>query len=157
MQKKDYQYFKEKTQEILKIPQIQKLDRFIQHGKVNRLEHSVYVAYSSFRLCKKLKLNVDYNSLIRGALLHDYFLYEHTKEGLSAWHHGIYHPYAAYQNANSLFLLTNIEKDIIRNHMWPLTLFHIPKCKESVIVCIVDKLCAILEFLHWSIPQLKIY
>ena len=40
--------------------------------------------------------------------------------------------------------MNRIEADIISKHMFPLT-FNPPRYKESVIVCIVDKVCSIYE------------
>ena len=42
------------------------------------------------------------------------------------------------------YSLNNIEKDIIEKHMWPLTL-RLPKYKESYVVLMVDKYCALFE------------
>ena len=49
-------------------------------------------------------------------------------------------------NAQKLFILNEIEKDIILKHMWPVT-FSAPKYLESYIITFVDKYCAIKE---WS-------
>ena len=81
---------------------------------------------------------------MRGALLHDYFLYD--------WHipdenrplHGRYHPSAALKNAEEDFELSDMERDIIKKHMFPLTLTP-PAYKESLLVCLVDKACSIYE------------
>lgn len=145
MKENEYLFFKLKAEELLEQSNIQKLKEFQQHAGVNRLEHSVYVAYSSYCLCRRLKLRVDYDSLIRGAVLHDYFLYDWKDINVSPRWHGIVHPRIAYRNAKSLFSLNIIEKDIILTHMWPLTIFHIPKHRESIIVCLADKICALME------------
>lgn len=65
--------------EIVKLSESSRFDemeKVIQHGSTTVLEHSVKVAYLSYKIAKGLNLDVDYNSLIRGALLHDYFLYD---------------------------------------------------------------------------------
>lgn len=50
--------------------------QFFQHGTTTVFDHSVKVAYTSVRLAKFLHLKTDKHALIRGALLHDYFLYD---------------------------------------------------------------------------------
>lgn len=110
----------------------------MQHGSTTVYRHSVSVAYLSFLLAKRLHLKVDYRSLIRGALLHDYFLYDWHEKGENHRLHGFYHPKRALLNARKHFDLNEIEEDIIIKHMFPLTL-PAPKYKESVIVCVVDK------------------
>jgi len=116
--------------------------KFTQHGTVSCLEHSMDVSYYSYVICKKLKL--DYRSAARGGLLHDYFLYD--------WHysphrlHGIRHPRLALINADKDFKLNMLEKDIIKRHMWPLTLLP-PRHIESFVVSFVDKYCTIKEVL----------
>lgn len=81
---------------------------------------------------------------MRGALLHDYFLYDwHTKhEGHSL--HGFFHPGRALKNAERDFSLSPTERNMIKTHMFPLTLPP-PKCKESWILVVADKVCAIKE------------
>lgn len=55
--------------------------RFFQHGTVTVFDHSVAVALMCLQLAALLRLRTDTRSLVRGALLHDYFLYDwHIKE-----------------------------------------------------------------------------
>ena len=129
--------------EILSTPEMQQTKNFVQHGKVSVFSHSVAVAMYSYRFAKKLKMKFDARSLIRGALLHDFFLYD--------WHddwdklHGFKHPKIALENAVEKFDLNRRERDIIRKHMWPMTLINIPKCKEAWVICLIDKYCSIME------------
>ncbi len=120
--------------------------QYRQHGNTTVYDHSVDVAYMSLYLADLLHLKVDKASLVRGALLHDYFLYDwHDKE---KWHrlHGFRHPKTALKNAGEDFNLTEREKNIIARHMFPLTLIP-PRYKEAWLVCLADKLCALSETL----------
>ena len=118
---------------------------FIQHGSVSVYAHCLSVAAESVRIARALDLNVDTDALIRGALLHDYFLYD--------WHdnpdgrhnlHGFTHPYKALKNAMDDFDLSGKERDIIVHHMFPLVPLP-PHSKEAWLVCIADKVCATKE------------
>ena len=78
-------------------------------------------------------------------MVHDLFLYDWRKrqddrKGL----HAFTHPRTAYENASKLFDLNEKEKDIILKHMWPVTVA-LPKYKESYILTLVDKYCALNE------------
>ena len=116
----------------------------IEHGDTSTLEHCVAVAYVSFYIAKKMHLRCDYNSLIRGALLHDYFLYDwHVADDSHKWH-GFSHAQTALNNASKDFELTNIEMDIIAKHMFPLNIKP-PKYRESYIVSLADKICSSYE------------
>ena len=66
--------------------------KFIQHGDVSVYQHCIFVAYMSCRIANKFNLNVDKRSLIRGALLHDYFLYDWHDKNKPAKFHGFTHP-----------------------------------------------------------------
>ena len=118
-----------------------------QHHNSSIYDHVMDVSYFSYRACKFLKL--DYRSAARGALLHDFFLYDwrnHDVPDLPAEKfHGIEHPKIAVANAKKHFNLNDIEEDIIRKHMWPLTLVP-PKYKESFIVSFADTYLASKEF-----------
>ena len=119
--------------------------KYIQHGDTSCLLHSVAVAYFCCILAERLKfLKLHEKQLLRGALLHDYFLYDWHIPDKSRPMHGRYHPRAACKNAEEDFKLTVIEKDIIKKHMFPLT-FTPPKYRESVVVCLVDKACSVYE------------
>ena len=142
--------FKSYLLEVMKKKKFLKMNRYIQHGNTTCLLHSIAVSYYSYRLCKFLKLNIREKELIRGALLHDYFLYDwHEKYNPSKnlGLHGIIHPKIALFNAKKDYNINDIEEDIIKNHMFPLT-FYPPKYKESAIVCIVDKICSIYEIFN---------
>jgi uncharacterized protein len=89
-------------------------------------------------------LGLDYCSAARGGLLHDFFLYDWHITKQQKGLHGFTHPYTALKNANRFFNLNDLEKDIIVKHMWPLTI-RLPKYKETLIVVLVDKYCAIME------------
>lgn len=120
--------------------------KLIQHGNVSVFAHSLAVAAYSEKLAIKLGIDYDRKSLIRGALLHDFFLYDwHETNNVGDGLHGFAHPNTASKNALRYFRLNNKELDIIRKHMWPLTLTKIPRYKESWLVCIADKYCSLLE------------
>lgn len=119
--------------------QSQKL--YIQHGDVSIFDHSLRVACLSIRIARRLGLKVDHQAIVRGALLHDYFLYDWHIPDSSRGLHGFSHARCALNNAMRDFSLREIEKDIIVKHMFPLNITP-PKYKESFIVCFADKVCA---------------
>lgn len=119
--------------------------KFIQHGSVSVYVHSIMVAYTSCYLAEKYNIDVRWDEMIMGALLHDYFLYDwHDRSDSHKRPHGFYHPTAALNNAMEDFSLTSIEKNIIKCHMFPLTIMP-PKYKEGWIVCLADKICSVRE------------
>lgn len=116
----------------------------IQHGNVSIYEHSLGVACLSIYLASCLKINVDKKSLVRGALLHDYFLYDWHEQDKNHRLHGFRHAKRALKNASFEFVLNPVEQDIIEKHMFPLNIKP-PKYRESIIVCIADKICTVME------------
>ena len=141
----DYIEFKQCINNIYNNPKVISMNQFIHHGNVDCLEHSMSVAYRSYLVCKKL--GFDYTSASRGALLHDFYLYDWHVKGSHVGLHGFNHPNIALENAQKYFQLNEIEKDIIKKHMWPLTL-RFPRFKESLIVLLVDKYCSLLEIVQ---------
>jgi len=123
----------------------------IQHGNMTVNEHCVNVAKLSVAISEKLHIRCEKRDLIRGALLHDYFLYDwHVGDARKPQNlHGFYHPGIALRNASREFDLTDREKDIIEKHMWPLTLTKIPRCRETWIVTTADKCCSLMETFHY--------
>ena len=134
-------------EDILESKGMIKQKEFVQHGDCSVFEHSVGVAKECVKRAYKSKESVDMRSLVRGALLHDYFLYDWHIPDKSRPMHGRYHPRAACKNAEEDFKLTDIERDIIKKHMFPLTLTP-PKYRESVLVCLVDKVCSVYEIFN---------
>ena len=59
--------------------------------------------------------------------------------------HGYTHPAKACENAVTYFDVNEDVQEVIRRHMWPLTLRSFPKSREAILVCMADKLCAIRE------------
>lgn len=130
--------------EAIRGSRLEKTDSYIQHGDTSCLLHTAAVAYYSIWLCRLIGLRVRRRELIRGALLHDYFLYDWHDGKKERRIHGFTHPTTALKNAMEDFELTERERDIIKKHMFPLTPVP-PKYRESVIVCFVDKYCSLYE------------
>ena len=104
---------------------------YIQHGTTTVFAHSVRVASLSLKLAKKLHLRVNRKSLLRGALLHDYFLYDWHEKDRSHRLHGLYHAGTALKNAKKDFHLNKLEENIIARHMFPLNPIF-PRYKEEI-------------------------
>ncbi len=128
--------------------------KYKQHGSCSIYEHSIAVACTSCWIASKLHFNVDYESLLKGALLHDYFLYDWHDKSKECQLHAFSHPRKALQNACEDFQLTPKEENIILRHMFPLTPTP-PYYLESWIVCAADKFCALKETLRMNDIQLK--
>ena len=133
-------------EDILTSPRMQLEKELTQHGTVSCFEHSVSVAYMSLRLARLAKVRVDERSLVRGALLHDYFLYDWHDREPGHRLHGFHHARRALANAKADFGVNEREADIILKHMFPLNIA-LPKYRESVVVTIADKWCACWELL----------
>ena len=118
----------------------------IQHGSTTVFAHCVKVACFSLFLANKLHIPVNTHALLRGALLHDYFLYDWHEKNAGHRFHGFTHPATALKNAQEDFMLTPVEKDNIARHMFPLCPIP-PRCREAWLVCAADKYCALLETL----------
>ena len=147
--------------DILLDPKAQQMKNFTQHGNTTVFEHCVSVAKFSLLMAqyleKMFKLKFDKDSLVRAALLHDYFLYDwHDKTVPGHNIHGFTHPRTAMLNADRDFGLNEIEKDIISKHMFPLTIMP-PRHRESVLVTLADKWCALCETFKVDVSSYIIY
>ncbi len=127
--------------DILESKGMQQTKQYVQHGDMSVFEHSVLVASLCVAIAARLGLRVDMPSLVRGALLHDYFLYDWHRRDRSRQPHAIFHAACALTNAERDFALNDIERNMIRAHMFPLPPA-LPRCRESIILCIADKICA---------------
>ncbi len=143
---KDEIIFHQAILPIVNTEKMQSTKNCIQHGNVSVFAHSMAVARYSIKLAEALGIKYDRKSLIRGAILHDFFLYDwHETSNIGDGLHGFAHPYTASKNAIRQFRLNSRELDIIRKHMWPLTLTKVPMHRESWLVCAADKYCSLLE------------
>ncbi len=145
--------------DILGSDEFVRLREFIQHGNVTVYEHCIHVALCAIKINRALYAKSKERELIRGALLHDYFLYDwHNADAPGNTHpklHGFYHPGIALKNATRDFVLSEREKDIIRKHMWPLTV-NPPRCREAWIVCLADKYASTLETLKLKKGKIRV-
>ena len=120
--------------------------KFIKHHDESVYDHSLKVAYRAYEIA--YSHNLDWVSTIRGALLHDFFLYKFKKTFsfrliTDSIKHAISHPIIAFDKAKKYFDLKEKEENIIKGHMFP---FGLPKSKEAWIVSYVDKYIASFEY-----------
>ena len=65
--------------------------KYMQHSDISVYKHCISVAYTSVELADRLAWNVNRRELIRGALLHDYFLYDWHEKNAGHRFHGFIH------------------------------------------------------------------
>lgn len=138
------QDFYECILEIAAHPLVVQMKQYPQHGKTDCYRHCLHVAYYNYWICTFLGLRAQ--EAARAGMLHDLFLYDwhtHAKETGERFH-GIRHPKRAMEIAQANFQLSDLERDMILKHMWPLTIIP-PRYPESFVICLVDKFCSICE------------
>lgn len=142
---------------ILEHPQYQKLRLLRHHGEANSVyDHSVAVAEMSYVLARKMRLSEDETaSIVRAALLHDFFGYDWHGDrfrqyvnhfsGLRrlARMHAFVHGRIAADRARMTFGLSNKECEAIARHMFPLAAM--PRTRIAWIVTLADKAVASKE------------
>ncbi|MDO4614991.1 MAG: HD domain-containing protein [Lachnospiraceae bacterium] len=128
-------------------PRIRRMKQYQQHTISNTFDHVCHVARMSRKIQKKLRLSLSEAELLRGAMLHDYYLYNFRENPIGPYAHGTSHAQIAAENADRDFHLTEKEKQIILSHMWPLNLTRIPRCREAWVVTAADKICAFQEMI----------
>ena len=134
------------AKDIINNEYYQKLIEENHHG-LNRYEHSIRVAKKTYNIAKKL--NINYVSATRAALLHDFFINTDFGE-IKGIKKGTTHPEIALQNAKKHFNLNKKEEDAIINHMFPLT-FTPPASLEGVVLSLTDKIIAIYEYSRFKL------
>ena len=137
--------FMEVAKPIIEHKEYQQM-RKIKHHDESVFDHSIKVAFYAYQMA--YKHNLDWESTIRGALLHDFFLYKFKKTMslrliTDSIKHAIAHPHIAFNNACKFFDINEKEENIIKGHMFP---FGLPKSKEAWIVSYYDKCIATLEY-----------
>lgn len=139
---RDWALYQSYLSEIAEQPAVQPMKQTPQHKGGTSFAHCVNVAVKSYRLAKKLGWKVDLQSLARGAMLHDFYLYDTETMPYSDYRHSLIHPKLSLQNAEHVYALNDKEKNIILSHMWPIPGAPIPRSREAWLVCMADKLCA---------------
>ena len=119
--------------EISGNPRFKECENYISHGNTTVMTRVISVTLLALNLSEKLKIDVDKRQLIRGALLHDFYLYDWHNKSLGELH-GFHHPRHALREALKDYKLTRKEVDIIIHHMFPLT-FNAPRSKEARLLC----------------------
>ena len=148
MEDNDLKIFEETLKDYLHNPIVEQMKNYKAHGKKDVYTHCIDVAKMAYQLNDKFSLNADLNTLLIGALLHDFYLYD--------WHdapintklfemHGYTHAKIAKENAVKYFDIDEDVQKVIECHMWPLTLRSFPNSKEAFIVSVADKICALKE------------
>ena len=139
-QKQDLE-FSRIVEKILENKEFGKTKEMEHHG-VNRFDHSVKVAYYSYKVAKTLGL--DYEQTARGGLLHDFFFSSEERTGKDKFISTFVHPKEALETAKEHFDLSAKEEDMIKSHMFPINPA-VPRYMESWIVSGVDKVVAVDE------------
>ncbi len=155
LKKEEKRQFSNYISDVVDNDLVKSLDNYTQHRSTTTYKHSLNVAYYSFWIAKRLGLNVEEKSLIRGALLHDFNLYDWRKTNMTSSEHLRTHPKIARYNAKKYFNINPLEEEIILKHMWPVTISKIPTKKEAIIVCAMDSVCAISDFIKSFFPKYK--
>lgn len=123
---------------------VQSMAGFVQHGSVSTLDHCHNVCEVSWWMCRRLHLEADPQVLAVGALLHDFYLYDWHGAG---WRHSYRHAERARRIAASHFGVDTRTQDVIRCHMWPFGITHVPRSREAVVVSLADKYVSLHETL----------
>jgi len=139
--------------DIIRNPEIKKMADIEHHG-ISRLEHSLKVSYKAYRIAKKLHL--DYISVARGGLLHDFYLEGNERNQFHKFTDTFIHPNKALTTTKNIFEINKIEENIIISHMFPIYL-RIPKYRESILVNLTDKLIGAKEMFYEYKAKTKYY
>lgn len=137
--------------DILECKDVLELANHAHHIGTSRFQHSLNVSYYNYRLCKFLHLNA--RAAARAGLLHDLFFYDRKTHEKIQNRHPAEHANIALYNASMRFAITELEGDMILNHMWPLTP-HLPRHAETYVITVVDKLCASAELSAYFMRKL---
>ncbi len=126
--------------ELMRDERVGEMKQYVQHGSISTFDHCRNVASLCQRINRRLHLRADEEALLKGAMLHDYFLYDwhENPRDHNGWH-GFAHADTALRNAKEDFAVDPRVAHIIRSHMWPLNITRVPRSREAWIVCFADK------------------
>ena len=132
---------------LLRDRQVRRMKEFTQHGDTTTYDHCLRVASLSDAINRRFRLHADERTLLTGAMLHDFYLYDWHEKNAGHRLHGFTHPLRAAENAKARFGVDARVEHVIVCHMWPLTLTRLPRTREAWIVCLADKWCSLGEIL----------
>lgn len=142
---KDDEKYLEYVSDILRNKDFLKLANYTHHNS-DRFQHSLNVSYYSYLISKKF--NLDSKKIARAALLHDFFFVDNLSIGKFSRIKTLFlHPKLALDNSLKYYYLSDMERNIITSHMFPLG-WSFPRYKESVLVDLVDNYISIHEALY---------
>ena len=77
----------------------QDMKNYVQHGRISTYEHCESVTDLSYKINRNLHLKANEDTLLKGAMLHDFYLYDwHNYDDGSHKLHGFSHPKRASHN-----------------------------------------------------------
>ncbi len=130
--------------DLLRDRNVLRLDDFGHHFGATRFQHSLNVSYYNYLLCRFFHLNA--KAAARAGLLHDFFFYDRKDHIKTERTHAAEHAHTAFINASEMFPLTELEGDMIINHMWPMTT-DLPRHPETFMITVADKFCCLAEIM----------
>ena len=128
--------------DLLASSDVMSLREHPHHIGTSRFQHSLNVSYYNFKLCRLFHLNA--KAAARAGLLHDLFFYDRKTHEKICNGHCAEHANIALYNASMRFSISELEGDMILNHMWPMTP-RLPRHAETFMITLVDKFCASAE------------
>lgn len=141
----DDEKYLEYVSDILSNEEFLKLSNYTHHNS-DRFQHSLNVSYYSYLISRKF--NLDSKKIARAALLHDFFLVDNLAIGKFKRFKTLFtHPRLALENSLKYYYLSDMERNIIVSHMFPIGL-DLPRYKESILVDFVDNYISIHEALY---------
>ncbi len=141
----DIEYYYKVANPIINNEEFLKRKDFLHHDD-SVYEHSIDVSFTSYRMALRLSriFNIDIDDVIRGSLLHDFYVKpwrENRNKSKNIFKaHGFTHAKIACENSYKYFpeYMNNKTENIIKRHMFPLNIIP-PKYIESWIVTLADK------------------
>ncbi|MBQ7250573.1 MAG: HD domain-containing protein [Bacilli bacterium] len=125
-------------QSFLHDEKILKMKTISMHRGSNCYIHSFKVAKTAIRRALRHRKG-NLHTILIGAILHDYYLYDWRADRSKMKSHLSHHPYIAAENAERDFGIHEPIKRVIKSHMWPVNFTEFPKTKEARIISLSDK------------------
>ena len=133
------------VRDILHSEEFREMKQYRHHVKGSLYDHSVKVAYLCFKHHRRFELKTDIADFVRGAILHDFYLYDLHDETTTHKFHWFRHPGKSLENALEKYpMITRTQRDMIKHHMFPLTPVP-PTTKAGWLICFYDKVAAISD------------